>query len=194
MMFEIYTESWETEYWVRKLYGTIRNVSFLGIPELSANSQGPSNATKLFCWEQELKAPALLHMENGTGTGFALHFFLLRWHKPSSTKSKHTNVCEQPCVSHRHPGKHKQIHVSQLPLQMICLRITWFLAGLGATVTRDQGLEHTSLHTHHTQRQQWGASQLLLCAATIPAHPEPLLLCKGTCRNQLSFQNPGKGE
>lgn len=56
-------------------------------------------------------------MENGTGAAFALHFFLLRWHKPSFTKHKHKCVCEHSRVrvTQTHADKHKQICVSMGP-------------------------------------------------------------------------------
>lgn len=101
--------------------------------------------------------------------------------------SPNTNVC----VLHRHMQTNTNESVF-LWAQMLCLRITWFLAGLGVTVTRDQDLEHTSLHTHHTQRH---ITTLLLCAATFPAHTlQPSAVLSGTVLNQLSFQNPGKRE
>lgn len=133
--------------------------------------------TKQCCWEQDLKPPALLHVENGTGIAFALHFFLLRWHKPP-TKDKNTKVCVNTavCVTQTHTNKSVFLR-AQLPLEMLCLRITWFLAGLGFTVTRAQDLEHSSLHTHHKERAVGSITTLLLCAATSPAHPAALSCC-----------------
>lgn len=110
-----------------KFYCTVRIVNFFWTPELSADSQGPGSAAELFCWEQDLKAPALLHMENGTGAAFALHFFLLRWHKPSFTKDKHKCVCEHSRVrvTQTHADKHKSVF---LRAQMLCLRMNYLVS------------------------------------------------------------------
>lgn len=135
-------------------------------------SSGPQSS-QLTHWavpqEQDLKAPALPHMGNGTGTGLALHFF-----------SAGTNLLlpkTQMCVwehSRVQTNTNKSVFLwAQLPLWMLCLRIT-FLAGLGVTVTRDQGLEHSSLHTHLTQRHSGSITIPLPCAATLPAHPAAL--------------------
>lgn len=134
--------------------------------------------------EQDLKAPALPHMENGTGTGFALHFF------SDGTNlllpKTNTQMCEwtQPRAD-----KYKQIWVSVGPAPPSdafpenYLVSCWFRS----SCNKRPGLEHTSLHTPVTHTH-WEASQLHSCVQPHSLHTLPWHW------NQLSFQNPGKRE